>query len=137
MYKSIPLVSAFILLAAALQAGTAWQPADTTRRPGKVRTGDTLVYYQVLYLRDQHRKELWMAVFAEAVAGQPPARTRMKADYLLQRERRYLSKIFFTRVEVVEEGKIRIPLPHHMKGLQDKYPGISLWTVLHVNAYYQ
>lgn len=110
------------------------QTAKSIHKPIK---GDTLVYYQVLQLHTQDGKEYRMAVLAEAIIETTLSRTRMRIDYMLKRERVYLSRIFFAKVRVLEQARVPEQRELFLKQLEKRFPEIKVWSVLNVNAYFQ
>ena len=85
---------------------------------------------QVLHLKDNEGKEWVMLVVADAPFDRSWGRSKLKINYLLRRERSYLSNIFFANVKVLEELPAAATTEATMKLLQPKYEGLKFWASL-------
>jgi len=107
--------------------------------PAKSRhhKGDTLIYYEVLHLKDIDYRQRKLVVFAKAVVTTRRSEARLKIRYLLKRERDYLGKIFFSRVDVIEADQTDMTTTRCLSELEKKYKGVSIWTILDANQFFQ
>jgi hypothetical protein len=103
-------------------------------KPRRYRRGDTLYYCEVLRLSNNNHKEHFLAVFGYAHILARKGRSKLKIKYVLNRERNYLSRIFYTKASVLEIKRVDIKVNPYMKELQKKYPFVRMWGVLDANA---
>lgn len=75
-----------------------------------------------------------LAVFASSYIWQRRGKSRIKIMYILQRERAYLSTIFYTKAKRLERKRVDTKISAHMKMLKREYPFINMWSVLDANA---
>lgn len=92
---------------------------------------------QVLKLTNQNKETRLMAVFCETPITQSKQRASMRNNYMLRRERIYLSKVFFSEVEVIEERKVLMEVKPFFKMLEEKYTGLKLWSVINGETLFQ
>ena len=78
-----------------------------------------------------------MVVFCESPVKDSKQRARMRNDYMLKRERIYLSRVFFADVEVLEERKVLMEVKPFLKTLEEKYDGLKLWAVLNADTIFK
>jgi hypothetical protein len=102
----------------------------------KKKKGDTLVYYEVLQLKDLNYSNKIMVVYVQSIVETRRSSATLHAKYLLKRERQYLSKIFFTSVSVLESNRTDKELLQSFSDLSNRYKGISLWTILNANQFF-
>jgi hypothetical protein len=107
---------------------------STSRR--KKEKGDTLIYYEVLRLKDMDQRQQYMAVFARAIIEDRRSAAKLQIRYLLKRERDYLEKIFFTKVYVLESRQTQLIPVKALNELSVRYKGVSIWTILDVNQFF-
>ena len=103
-------------------------------KPGHYKRGDTLYYCEVLKLRNINHKEHILAVFSYSHILARKGRSKMKIKYVLNREKAYLSRIFYAKATVLEKKRVDMKVNKYMKGLERKYPIIKMWGVLDANA---
>lgn len=92
---------------------------------------------QVLKLTNQNKETSLMAVFCETSITQSKQRACMRNNYMLRRERIYLSKVFFADVEVIEERKVLMEVKPFFKMMEEKYAGLKLWSVINGETLFQ
>jgi hypothetical protein len=102
----------------------------------KPRKGDTVTYYQVLYLKGMDDKHHHMVVFAKSVIENRRSEAYLKIRYMLKREREYLSRIFFTDVTVLESRRTEITPVKYIPELNKKFKDISIWSVLDTDQFF-
>jgi hypothetical protein len=119
---------------AVLMVNSRESSAEESTVKTQLKKGDRILYAQILKVVDQHKKESILIVFADALIEHNPARTRMKIDYILKRERIYLGAIFFAEVSVLEELKNVPDLDMCMKKMGQKYPALMCWSILNADA---
>ncbi len=98
--------------------------------------GDTLVYYEVLQLKDLNYTNNIMVVYVQSIVETRRSSAKLHARYLLKRERQYLSRIFFTSVSVLESNRTDKEPLQSFSDLSNRYKGISLWTILNANQFF-
>lgn len=103
-------------------------------KPRKYKKGDTIYYCEVLKLSSHNYKEHTFAVFGYAHILARKGRSKMKINYILKRERNYLSKIFYTKAILLERKRVDTSVQEHMKLLEKKFPFVKMWGVLDANA---
>ncbi len=115
--------------------------APKSTPPKKIKTrfrhykrGDTLLYCEVLKLTKMNGQEHILAVFASSYIWQRRSKSRIKIMYILQRERDYLSTIFYTKAKRLERKRVDTRISTHMKMLKRAYPFINMWSVMDANA---
>jgi hypothetical protein len=106
-------------------------------KPRKYKRGDTLYFCEVLKLSSHNYREHYFAVFGFAHIIARKSRSKMKINYVLKRERNYLSNIFYSKAVVLEKKRVDTKVSAHMKKLEKRYPLIRMWGVLDANAIYQ
>jgi hypothetical protein len=107
---------------------------DIAVKPKKYKKGDTLYYCEVLKLRNQDYRDHVFAVFGYSHIYQRKGRSKLRIKYILNRERNYLSKIFYANAVKVERNRVDISVKKYMKRLEKKYPTVRMWGVLDANA---
>jgi hypothetical protein len=102
----------------------------------KKEKGDTLIYYEVLRLKDMDQRQQYMVVFARSVIEGRRSAAKLQIRYLLKRERAYLEKIFFTKAMIIESKQTELIPVKVLNELSVRYKGISIWTILDVNQFF-
>jgi len=102
----------------------------------KKQKGDTLVFYEVLQLKDLNFNNKIMVVYVQSIVETRRSKSKLHAKYLLKRERQYLEKIFFTKVRVLESNSTEHEPLKSFSELSEKYKGINLWTILNANQFF-
>ncbi len=105
---------------------------DWFRKKRKMK-GDTLLHYEVLRLKGIDNRNRYMVVFARAVIDTRKSEALLKIRYFLKRERGYLGKIFFTKVDILERRSSDETPYAITQELGKKYANIVIWSVLEVN----
>jgi hypothetical protein len=108
--------------------------ADIAVKSRKYKKGDTLYYCEVLKLSNQDYREHVFAVFGYAYIAERKGRSKIRIKYILNRERNYLSKIFYAKAVKIERKRVDISVKKYMKRLEKKYPAVRMWGVLDANA---
>jgi len=103
----------------------------------KTAARESLLVCQVLRLTNTNKEKSLMVVFCESPIKDSKQRARMRNDYMLKRERIYLSRVFFADVEVVEERKVSMEVKPFLKTLEEKYDGLKLWAVLNADTIFK
>ena len=98
---------------------------------------EKLLVCQVLRLTNTNKEKYLMVVFCETPVKDSKQRARMRNDYMLKRERIYLSRVFFADVEVLEERKVLMEVKPFLKTLEEKYDGLKLWAVLNADTIFK
>lgn len=98
---------------------------------------EKLLVCQVLRLTNTNKEKSLMVVFCETPVKDSKQRARMRNDYMLKRERIYLSRVFFADVEVLEERKVLMEVKPFLKTLEEKYDGLKLWAVLNADTIFK
>ena len=98
------------------------------------KRGDTLLYCEVLKLTKLNGQEHILAVFAHSYIWERRSKSRVKIMYILQREREYLSTIFYTKAKRLQRRRVDTRVNAYMKLLKRDYPFINMWGVLDANA---
>jgi len=137
-------ISCSVLFAAASYAETSTHLPlkDTSIQTGtsisgrKKEKGDTLIYYEVLRLKDMDQRQQYMVVFARAVIEGRRSSAKLQIRYLLKREKEYLEKIFFTKAMILESKQTELIPVKMLNELSVRYKGISIWTILDVNQFF-
>jgi hypothetical protein len=109
-------------------------PVDASPAIKHGEKGSKLIYCQVLRLTHKTNENNIMAVFAEVTVTASYQRAKMRNDYMLKRERIYLSNVFFADVDVLEESTRVMDVKLFMQTLRERYDGIKLWAVLDGNT---
>ena len=138
-------ISCSVLFAAASYAGNNTHPplkdtlieTSTLISKRKKEKGDTLIYYEVLRLKDMDHRQQYMAVFARAIIEDRRSSAKLQIRYLLKREREYLEKIFFTKAQVIESRQTQLIPVKALNDLSVRYKGIIIWTILDVNQFFK
>jgi hypothetical protein len=105
-----------------------------TANSKKYKKGDTLFYCDVLKLSNQDYGGHIFAVFGYSYIKERKGRSKIRIKYILNRERNYLSKIFYSRAVKVERSRVDVSVKKYMKQLEKKYPKVRMWGVLDANA---
>ena len=92
------------------------------------------MYCEVLKLTKMNGQEHILAVFASSYIWERRSKSRIKIMYIIQREREYLSTIFYTKAKRLERKRVDTEVSKHMKLLRREYPFINMWSVLDANA---
>jgi hypothetical protein len=137
-------ISCSVLFAAASYAeiSTHLSIKDTSIQKGtsiskrKKEKGDTLIYYEVLRLKDMDQRQQYMAVFARVIIEDRRSSAKLQLRYMLKREREYLEKIFFTKAMILESKQTELIPAKALNELAVRYKGISIWTILDVNQFF-
>jgi hypothetical protein len=108
----------------------------TIQGKNKKQKGDTLVFYEVLQLKDLNFNNKIMVVYVQSIVETRRSKSKLHARYLLKRERQYLEKIFFTKVRVLESKSTEQEPLKSFAELSEKYNGINLWTILNANQFF-
>jgi hypothetical protein len=108
--------------------------ADMMFKSRKYKKGDTLYYCEVLKLSNQDYREHVFAVFGYSYICQRKGRSKIRIKYILNRERNYLSKIFYAKAVKIERKRVDESVKKYMKRLEKKYPTVRMWGVLDANA---
>lgn len=98
---------------------------------------EKLVVCQVLQLTNTNKEKHLMVVFCEAPVKDSKQRARLRTDYMLKRERIYLSRVFFADVEILEEKPVSADIKSSLHLLEEKYNGLRLWAVLNTGTVFQ
>lgn len=98
---------------------------------------EKLLVCQVLRLTNSNKEKSLMVVFCESPVKDSKQRARLRNDYMLKRERIYLSRVFFADVEVLEERKVLMEVKPFLKKLEEKYDGLKLWAVLNADTIFK
>lgn len=107
---------------------------DVALKHKKYKKGDTLYYCDVLKLSNQDYGGHMFAVFGYSHIKERKGRSKIRIKYILNRERNYLSKIFYSRAVKIERNRVDISVKKYMKQLEKKYPKVRMWGVLDANA---
>jgi hypothetical protein len=91
---------------------------------------------QVLQLTTPHKQQLIMIVFVETGNAGNAARTKLRSNYMLKRERVYLRQVFFADVEILETIESAIDMSAMFHNLKNKYENPKLWSILKADAYF-
>ena len=89
---------------------------------------EKLLVCQVLRLTNTNKEKSLMVVFCESPVKDSKQRARMRNDYMLKRERIYLSRV---KRESLMEVK------PFLKTLEEKYDGLKLWAVLNADTIFK
>jgi hypothetical protein len=108
----------------------------SSSKKSRKEKGDTLVFYEVLRLKDLNYSNNIMVVYVQTVIETRRSSAKMHAKYLLKRERQYLAKIFFSSVEILKSEMTDLDPLQSFTELSGLYKGISLWTILHANQFF-
>lgn len=109
--------------------------ADTATNT--IASKEKLLMCQVLRLTNQNKERILMVVFCETTVKDSKQRAKLRSDYMLKRERIYLSRVFFADVDVIEERKVLMDVKTFLKLLEEKYEGLRLWAVLNSDTIFQ
>lgn len=113
------------------------QQTSTDTLAIKENSTEKIMVCQVLKLTNQNKETSLMAVFCETSIKQSKQRACMRNNYMLRRERIYLSKVFFADVEVIEERKVLMEVKPFFKLMEEKYAGLKLWSVINGETLFQ
>lgn len=91
---------------------------------------EKILVYQVLRLTNQNREKSLLVVFCETSITNSKQRAKMRSDYMLKRERIYLSNVFFSKVEVLEKEIFSSDIKTCLQLLELKYTQLRLWSIL-------
>lgn len=96
----------------------------------KNTASEKLLVFQVLRLTNQQKEESLMVVFCETTIQGSRQRALLRSDYMLRRERIYLSNVFFSKVEVLEKEIFSTDIKTCLQLLELKYAQLRLWSIL-------
>lgn len=104
------------------------------KKTRKYKKGDTLFYCEVVKLSNQDYREHVFAIFGYAFIAERKGRSKIRIKYILNRERNYLSKVFYSKAIKMQRKRVDVSLKDYIKILEKKYPNVRMWGVLDANA---
>lgn len=69
-------------------------------------------------------------------AANDNARTKLRCNYLLKRERIYLKNVFMADVAVLENYASIVDINSVLQKIKEKYEDVQLWSILNADIFF-